>query len=70
MEATIQILRSNNVYVQNIRSIYENDGIFGNIENGWLFECWLSVGGNTKEAGRPAQDGRLAGMCRPEGFRV
>ena len=33
MEASIQFLRSNNVYVQNIRSIYENYEIFENVEN-------------------------------------
>ena len=33
MEAAIQFLRSNNVYVQLLRSIYENYEIFENVEN-------------------------------------
>ena len=33
MEATIQFLRSSNVYVQNISSIYGNDNILENVEN-------------------------------------
>ena len=42
MEATIQFLRSNNVYVQNIRSIYENDEIFENVENPLVFFIHIS----------------------------
>ena len=29
-----------------------------------------TIKGPLREAGRPAHAGRLAGMCRPEGFRV
>ena len=43
MEATIQFLRSNNIYVQNIRSIYEN---YENVENVENVESVESVGTN------------------------
>ena len=67
MEAIIQFLRSNNVYIQNIRSIHENHKIFENVENVENVGSVESVENveNIEEREGGRERGRLAGGLRP-----